>query len=110
MSQQRRCPYCGRTFDIGYFELCVLPLGYRVRRWRGRCEHCRCDLQASLGWDILTMLAADVLMVGLFVLVATRMHKPSSDGVLLMAAVFMAALYFVAGLIRYLTIGYARLS
>ncbi len=110
MSQQRRCPYCGRSFDIGYFSLCSVPLGYWTRRWRGRCEHCQCDLQASLGWELMTGLASVALVVALFVLTSAHMHKPSSDGILMMAVGYLVMLYLVTGGIRYLTIRYPRLS
>lgn len=109
MSLERSCPYCGKPFTVTYIELCALPLGRGYRRWYGRCLHCNCNLQASTCWEMLTMAMAFLVTVAVVLLILPH-HKPS--GLVFAAYVLLSVLilYFVNGLVRYLTISRAVLS
>lgn len=110
MSQQRHCPYCEKPFSIGYLELCTLPLWPNFRRWRGRCIHCDCGLQASGLWEILTGIVSTVALVAAFVLFVPVHPRPSNSLGWAYAVLALPALYFLNGSIRYMTISYPELS
>ena len=110
MSQQRHCPYCERSITIGYLELCTLPMWPTFRRWRGRCYHCNCDLQASAPWELLTGLISTFAVVAAFVLLVPVHPRPSNSLVWIYAILSLLVLYLFNGLVRYLTISYPELS
>ena len=109
MGQLKRCPYCGMPITVRYPDFCTLPT-FKPGRWSGRCSHCNCQLEASNNWEALTGITS--LVVFGVVLSLVMPNYPDAPKMLAWICAIPAVgfLYFLNGLIRYLTFSLAKLS
>ena len=106
----RRCPYCGSALVVTYTQMCLWYMPSYAWRWRGRCTHCNCDVEASLVWELATALASLFLAALLCWYAAGMNHDVSRVGYWATIIAIVIPYYFLSGLIRYTTFRFSKLA
>jgi hypothetical protein len=106
----RRYPYCGSALIVTYNQMCLWYMPSNAWRWRGRCTHCNCDLEASSVWEIVTALVSLLLAVLLCWYIAGMNHDVSRAGYWATIIASLIPYYFLSGVIRYSTFRFSKLA
>ena len=100
MILQKRCPKCGQSFDIDYFEMCAIE-GRGV--WTHKCPKCESYLRLPLFHSIAIKLASVLLAVAL----ACEITTDPAWATGLISLVFW---FLIGGALRYTSLKWVDLT